>query len=200
MVLLGVAAILIAATTGLLADLASMYRAPSPYDPGSLNDFWFYHFYLDIHYPTLWPLVALAVLIGLAYRPGPTAFCATIVAIAFLAHSFAGRKSMRYFAYALPFLFVLWGIALAEIWPRLRRFLEDVATRALGWLRLGSLGRAGVYAALAVVIFSPSPPTALSCERRPECSTWSYRRWSARRTGRRPMISSAPGSPMPTSS
>ena len=131
-VLLGVAAILVAATSGMLADLGSMYRSPSPYDPGSRNDFWFYHFYLDIYYPTLWPLVALAVLIGLAFRPGPTAFCATIVAIAFVMHSFAGRKSMRYFAYALPFLFVLWGIALAEIWPRLRRFLEDVATRALG--------------------------------------------------------------------
>ena len=59
---------------------------------------------------------------------------------------------MRYFTYAQPFLFVLWGIALAEVWPRLRRFLEDVGTRALAWLGLGRLGRPGVYAALAVVL------------------------------------------------
>jgi hypothetical protein len=96
--------------------------------------------------------VALAVVVGLAYRPRPTAFCASIVAFAFLVYSFGGRKSMRYFAYVLPFLFVLWGIALAEIWPRLRRFLEDVATRALAWLGLGWLGRPGMYAALAVVL------------------------------------------------
>jgi hypothetical protein len=150
--LIGVVAIAILATSGLLAELAAMYRLPSPYAPGTRNDFWFYHFRLDIYYPTLWPLVVLAVLVGLAYRPRPTAFCASIIGIAFIVHSFAGRKSMRYFTYVLPFLFVLWGIALAEIWPRLRRFLEDVATRALTWLRLGWLGRAGVYASLALAL------------------------------------------------
>jgi hypothetical protein len=75
-----------------------------------------------------------------------------VVAIAFVAHSFAGPKAMRYFAYAEPFLFVLWGIALAEIWPRLRGFLEDIGTRALAWLRLGRLGRPGAFAVLAVVL------------------------------------------------
>jgi hypothetical protein len=94
----------------------------------------------------------VAVVIGLAYRPRPASLCACVVAVAFVAHSFAGPKSMRYLTYVSPFLFVLWGIALAEVWPRLRRFLEDAATRALASLHLGGLGRPGVLAVLAVVL------------------------------------------------
>jgi hypothetical protein len=72
-----------------------------------------------------------------------------VVAIAFVLFSFAAPKSMRYFTIAQPFLFVLWGIALAEVWPGLRRFLNEVGTRAMAWLGLGRLGRPGAYAALA---------------------------------------------------
>ena len=129
-----------------------------------------------IYYPSLWPLLALAVVIGLAYRPRPTAFCASVVAVAFLVHSFAGPKAMRYFAYAQPFLFVIWGIALAEVWPRLRGFLEDVGLRALAWLRLGRLGRPGALAVLAAALGFAIRPMARWCGRPRTCSTSSYRR------------------------
>ncbi|MGH6918901.1 MAG: hypothetical protein ACREJ0_14495, partial [Geminicoccaceae bacterium] len=151
-VLLGGAAIWVFVETGLVAELLARYRSTPLYQAGNRDAFWYYHSFLTIYYPTLWPLVALAVVIGLAYRPRPTAFCACVVAVAFVAHSFAAAKSMRYLTYVAPFLFVLWGIALAEIWLRMRGFLEDAATRALAWLHLGRLGRGGVYAALAVVL------------------------------------------------
>jgi hypothetical protein len=151
-VLLGGAAIWLFVETGLVAQLLARYRAAPLYQAEYRDAFWYYHSFLTIYYPTLWPLVALAVVIGLAYRPRPAAFCACVVAIAFVAHSIAAAKSMRYLTYVAPFLFVLWGIALAEIWPRLRRFLEEVGTRALAWLGLGRLGRPGVYAALAAVL------------------------------------------------
>lgn len=150
--LLAGATIWIFVETGLMTELLARYRSTPLYQAENRDAFWYYHSYLTIYYPTLWPLVALAVVIGLAYRPRPTAFCACVVAVAFVVHSFAAPKSMRYLTYVAPFLFVLWGIALAEVWPRLRRFLEDVGTRALAWLGLGRLGRPGVYAALAVVL------------------------------------------------
>jgi hypothetical protein len=148
----GAAAIWVFAEVGLVAELLARYRSAPLYQVGNRDAFWYYHSFLTIYYPTLWPLVALAVVIGLAYRPRPTAFCACVTAIAFVAHSFAAAKSMRYLTYASPFLFVLWGIALAEVWPRLSGFLEDVGARALAWLRLGWLGRPGIFAVLAVVL------------------------------------------------
>jgi 4-amino-4-deoxy-L-arabinose transferase-like glycosyltransferase len=151
-VLVATAAIWTFVETGLLAELVQRYRSTPLYLADRRNDFWYYHFFLTIYYPTLWPLVALAVVIGLAYRPRPTAFCAVVVAVTFLAHSFAASKATRYFTYAQPFLFVLWGIALAEVWPRARGFLDDVATRALAWLNLGRLGRAGVVVLLVLVL------------------------------------------------
>ena len=151
-VLLCGVAVWVAVESGLAAELLARYRGTPLFQADTRSEFWYYHAFLSVYYPTLWPLVALAVVIGLAYRPRPTAFCASVVAIAFVVHSFAGPKAMRYFAYAEPFLFVLWGIALAEIWPRLRGFLEDIGTRALAWLRLGRLGRPGAFAVLAVVL------------------------------------------------
>jgi hypothetical protein len=78
-----------------------------------------------------------------------------VVAVAFVLLSLGGQKAMRYFTIVQPFLCVLWSIALAEVWPRLRRFLEEVSTRAMAWLGLGRLGRPGMFAALtAVLIFT----------------------------------------------
>jgi hypothetical protein len=150
--LVGGAAIWAVIETGLAAGLVASYRFAPLHQAESRDAFWYYHWFLTIYYPTLWPLVALAVVIGLAYRSRPTAFCACVVAVGFLAHSFAAPKSMRYLTYVMPFLFVLWGIALAEVWPRMWRFLEEVGMRTLAWLRLGRLGRPGAFAVLAVVL------------------------------------------------
>jgi hypothetical protein len=152
MALLGAAAIWALMETGIAGELLGDYRNTPLFQAEHRDAFWYYHAFLVIYYPSLWPLTALAVVIGLAYRPRPTAFCASVVAIAFVLHSFAGPKSERYLTYAHPFLFVLWAIALAEVWPRLRGFLEDVGGRTLAWLRLGRLGRSGVFALLAVVL------------------------------------------------
>jgi hypothetical protein len=151
-VLVGAAVIWVFVETGLAAELLSHYRGTPLRQVENRNEFWYYHAILIVYYPTLWTLVALAVVVGLAYRPRPTAFCASMVGIAFVLLSFAGPKATRYFTFVLPFLFVLWGIALAEIWRRLRGFLEGVGTGAMAWLGLGRLGRPGVYTALAVVL------------------------------------------------
>ena len=109
--IVGGAAIAVLVETGLAAELLARYRSTPLFGADDRDAFWYYHAFLTIYYPTLWPLVALAVVIGLAYRPHPTAFCACVVAVAFVVHSFAAPKGMRYLSYALPFLFVLWGIA-----------------------------------------------------------------------------------------
>ena len=94
--LLGGAAIWVFVETGLVAELLARYRSTPLFQAENRDAFWYYHAFLTIYYPTLWPLVALAVVIGLAYRPHPTAFCACVVAVAFVVHSFAAPKAMRY--------------------------------------------------------------------------------------------------------
>jgi hypothetical protein len=150
--LLGVATAAILLASGLLAELFAAYRFAPGWVAERRNEFWYYHFFLTIYYPTFWPLTALAVIIGLAYHSRVTAFCTCVVAIPLVVHSFGGMKDTRYISYFQPFLFVLWGIALGEIWPRIRPFLDDVGTRVLSWLRLGRLGRPGVFAVFAVVL------------------------------------------------
>jgi hypothetical protein len=81
------------------------------------------------YYPVLWPLTAIAVVVGLAHRPQPVAFYGCVFAIGFLALSFAGPKVPRYIYYAIPFLVVVWSIGLACAWPRLRHFLEECMQR-----------------------------------------------------------------------
>jgi uncharacterized membrane protein len=150
--LIGAVAIWAIIETGVAAALLDRFRSTPLYQAGDRDAFWYYHAFLVVFYPTLWPLVPLAVVIGLAYRPQPTALCAAVVAVAFVLLSLAGQKAMRYFTIVQPFLCVLWGIALAEVWPRLRRFLEDVGMRAMAWLGLGRLGRPGMFAALTAVL------------------------------------------------
>ena len=150
--LLGAVAISALIKTGLAGQLLDRYRSTPLFGAENRDAFWYYHSYLIIYYPTLWPLLAPAVVIGLAYRPRPTAFCACLVAVAFVAHSFAGPKAMRYFTYALPFLFVLVG-------HRARGGLDAVASvlgrgqrSRLAWLGLGRLGAPGTFALLATVL------------------------------------------------
>ena len=83
--------------------------------------FWFYHAWLNLYYPTLWPAVGLLSLLALVARrrarpagprrSSPRPSCST---------RSPGRRSLRYLAYGFPFLFALWGIGLAALWPRLR--------------------------------------------------------------------------------
>ena len=116
-------------------ELLRRYRWTPLFDVATRNQFWFYHQWLNLYYPTLWPLFPLAALASLASRPRPALFCLCVFVVALLLLSFAGSKGMLYASFALPFLFVTWGMAFAHVWTRLRGFLLGVtndALRALG--------------------------------------------------------------------
>ena len=119
---------------------------PLPLDAGVQRGrlrpwFWFYHAWLNLYYPTLWPAVGLLSIVALRAAPRPAGLALIVFAVSFLLNSFAGPKSLRYLAYGFPFLFALWGIGLAALWPRLRYATEDLA-HELG-PALGVAGRWG---------------------------------------------------------
>ena len=82
-----------------------------------------YHYYLEAfarELPLLWPLLPVAVLIGVgdARTRSIVCFCATVLLVSLLIHSVAGSKAMRYIYYVVPMACVVWGVAAAQILGR----------------------------------------------------------------------------------
>jgi hypothetical protein len=164
LVLLGLVAagalvLLAAVATGLLAGLWHSYRWTPLFNREQQDSFWFYHLWYTLLYPSLWPLTGLLALVAIAVHPRAGSMALLVFAVGFLLNSFAGPKSLRYIAYAQPFLFVLWGIGLVSLWPVLVRALGELAGRleaitrpAFPWV--GGLGRLLVAGALLFLAFA----------------------------------------------
>ena len=115
--------------TGLLGDLWTLYRWTEKFNAAGADKFWYYHAWLSLYYPSLWPVIGIVSLAGIAAFPRPGLLFLAVFATGFLLSSFGAAKGMRYLAYAIPFLFGLWGLGLAAVVPPLRRFLTDLAGR-----------------------------------------------------------------------
>jgi hypothetical protein len=118
------------------AELWRRYRWTPAWGAADRNEFWYYHFWLVLYYPTLWSIFPLAALAALAHKPKAALFCLCIFIPALLITSFGGMKDLDYLYYAFPFLFVIWGISFTFVIKRLRNFFLDVAARGLGALGL----------------------------------------------------------------
>ena len=146
------------AASGILGELWHRYRWTPLFDRPSANEFWYYHARYNLFYPTLWPLTGVLGLLGVAAAPRPAAFALVLFITAFLLNSFGGSKSLRYIAYAYPFLFIVWGIGLAALWPWLRRLAAELVKQLAPML--GPAGRrvAGLLVAGAVAFLVLANP------------------------------------------
>jgi hypothetical protein len=123
----GLALLLALWLTGILGELWHRYRWTPLFNQKEQGEFWYYHGWFSLLYPTFWPLTGLLGLLAVAHRPRPAAFALVTFAMAFLLNSLAAAKSLRYIVYAQPFLFAVWGIGLAALWPSLRAFTGGLA-------------------------------------------------------------------------
>ena len=138
--------------SGVLGVALEQYRGVPLHLADRQNEVWYYSELLVDHYPSLWALFPLAGLVALARRPRPAAFCGTIFVTVFILLSFGGMKTQRYLVFALPFLYVVWGIALAAAWPWLRAGATFVSHRAARVLTPGLPRRPTSTALLALTI------------------------------------------------
>jgi hypothetical protein len=121
------------------------------------GQFWFYHLLLAERYQTFWPIFPFLALIAVAARPRPSLFAICVFGAVFVLLSFGGQKSWRYLYFALPFLFVVWAIALASIWQMLcdlilactDRVIESVRPALRPLLRWGLLAGGFAFLLLA---------------------------------------------------
>lgn len=162
--LAAVAAVVVVATAAVLGGLAEAVwgklRSHADFQLGVTDDLWYYHRWISLYYPTLWPATGLLALAALARgsaqaaRPNFAWLALAVYATAFVTHSLAGSKSLRYLAYAQPFLFALWGLGLAAALGPLGGWLRDrlapALTPRLGGSRL--LAHAAIAAGLAVLV------------------------------------------------
>jgi hypothetical protein len=103
-------------TTGLMTSAWALYRDAQLFNIDRVNQFWFYHFFYVLYYPSLWPFIGFLIFFGLCKYPRPAFLAFIIFSVGFLLNSFAGAKNLRYIAYAQPFLFMLFGFGLAAAW------------------------------------------------------------------------------------
>lgn len=106
------------------------------------SDIRYYHKLMTTNYPVLWLLLPFAAVIAIYFKPRISLFCATLFIVIFLMHSIAGRKAERYIYYGMPYLFTIWGIALAAITPYLNRLLTDIShSLRTKYLHIGKAGQ-----------------------------------------------------------
>ncbi len=152
--LIGIAGALLAAlallvSLGLLDGLWQGYRSAPPHSAEHRNEVWFYHLLLLQRYPAIWPFFPFVGLIALAVRPRPALFCFSVFTAVFVLELFAGMKDQRYLLFAMPFFYVLCGIALAATLGRLVNLLSTAGDRAAAALLPGGLRRPAKWAAIA---------------------------------------------------
>ncbi|MEO1144082.1 MAG: glycosyltransferase family 39 protein [Cyanobacteria bacterium J06638_22] len=129
--------------SGLVSDFVTQYRITPYFNQERANEFWFYHYWIGLYYPSLWPLFPVLTLVAFAKHPKTVLFAAAVFGTALTIHSFAASKSLRYMAYAMPFLFIIMGTGLAEIWLRLvmgLRSLDDGLRAQIPWA-VGTSGK-----------------------------------------------------------
>lgn len=137
------------AASGLLGELWAQYRWVPKFNEGAEDQFWYYHGWYALLYPTLWPATGLLALVAIMYWPAVGSFALVVFTLGFLLNSFAASKSMRYIAYAQPFLFAIWGMGLAAIWPGLGSFLAGLNSGIAARLKL--IGGPSVVARILTV-------------------------------------------------
>jgi 4-amino-4-deoxy-L-arabinose transferase-like glycosyltransferase len=151
----GAAALAVVVAGDTAAWLLSRFSDVDMWAEGNRGNVRFYHTLYLTHYPTLWTIFPLALLVAASRHRRQALFCATVFAIAFGVHSLAAWKHERYLYYALPFFFAIWGLAAAVTLPWLReRFNEVLAAsgpqvprRAATALFVVVLAAAGIFAA-----------------------------------------------------
>ncbi|MEO1020500.1 MAG: hypothetical protein AAFY56_22860, partial [Pseudomonadota bacterium] len=101
--------------TGILADIWQTYRSTALFNRQHADQFWYYHGWYTLLYPTLWTTSGLLAIAALIARPRLASFLLVVFITGFLLNSFAASKNMRYISYAQPFLFGFWGLSLSVL-------------------------------------------------------------------------------------
>ena len=129
-------------------DLLSMAGEAPLWAEGRAMRIQFYLVEFANDMPLFWPMLLPAAFLGLLVRPRLTAYCIVFFLSAIAAHSVAAAKDERYVYYTLPFMFAVWGIAVAGVYQQ----IAGIVATQFPTARL--LGPVAGLAVLAFVVLS----------------------------------------------
>jgi 4-amino-4-deoxy-L-arabinose transferase-like glycosyltransferase len=139
------------AQTGFGMSLLRTYRSASLWAEPTRDAWLFYYYLLAQQYGVLGNYLPLAAVAAFLAFPRPALYCAIVLVVGLVLHSFGGMKQDRYIAYLLPYVVALWAMAA---WPMLRALGARLsALLAPRWRLAPALATAAVAlltAALAV--------------------------------------------------
>ncbi|MFW6083716.1 MAG: ArnT family glycosyltransferase [Gemmatimonadota bacterium] len=172
---------------GTLEHYWEMYRQETNLirRPDADNPF-FYHAWFAWMYSFLYALFPIAILVAFVAARRVTVLLGTIFTVSFVAHSFGAFKADRMILYALPFFLSVWGIAFADLVPRLAAWVREGLARAerfageTGTGRTTSSGPAAVVLVTAALLFAALNTEALQATIRlltVSGSEWSGEPW-----------------------
>lgn len=140
---------LVALASGKLSELWILYREPQLFNLSMKEQFWFYYVWYLLLYPTLWTTIGVMAILAIVRAPLLGGVATVVFAVSFVLTSFGGSKGMRYIAYAQPFLFVIWGLAIVVLLPALPDTVRRLAERLEA--ALAGLGRGARFTSRALV-------------------------------------------------
>ncbi|HET7585015.1 MAG TPA: hypothetical protein VFK13_08910 [Gemmatimonadaceae bacterium] len=116
----------------------------------------FYHWYLGGSYPTFWTLFPLVLLLAFIARPRVALLAVCVFGFSLVLQSLLAWKSQRYLSPAMPFFFILAGLAISRAVPFVRDAFD--ALMRIFWVeghgRGARLIRAGWSAGIVLFIFA----------------------------------------------
>lgn len=138
LVLAGLALLVLLVVAGIWIErdtVMEMWRRfgwTPPWLEGQGGNVRYYHWFLQREYQAWWPLLPFACVVAVLRRRRLAIMSAVAFAVVFVTSSLAASQVPRYIAYALPFMFIVWGLALADLIPWIGRLCRRAARRLVG--------------------------------------------------------------------
>jgi hypothetical protein len=107
-------------------------RSAAAWSHENQDNFGFYITVLGRWLSWLFYLLPVAAIIAWRRYRDVTLFCVTMLAVCLALHSLAGMKALRYVYYLYPYIFTLWGCAVAVAGPPVVRFLHGLVSSWAG--------------------------------------------------------------------
>ncbi|HEX3159924.1 MAG TPA: glycosyltransferase family 39 protein [Gemmatimonadaceae bacterium] len=166
----GLAALLVvglaaAVGSGALGRLMDAYLYVPTWALADQYNWRYYYWHFAALHPVLFALLPLLALLGLTRTPRPVTLCLAIFAVAFVLHSLAPWKHVRYMAYARPAFYAVAGMGIAVLLPWLQQRVSALAASVWPGARSPAAARAvanGLLAAAALLALLVTPAVARS--------------------------------------
>ncbi len=106
--------------SGWLSSRWAAYQSVPSWGVPRGGDVRWYEQLMRQDYPMLWALLPAAAVLAITRRPRLGTMAAVVFGAGICLLSLGGAKGERYIVPLIPFFFILWGIAVAEVLPALR--------------------------------------------------------------------------------